>query len=113
MRLWLDVHLSPRLVPWMTETFGVEAASLIDLGMYTLKDEPLFQRASREVDAIMTKDSDFLRLVTLHGRPPAIIYLTCGNTTNAELRRLLSVTLSPALSLITQGESVVEIGPLP
>ena len=113
MRLWLDVHLSPRLIPWMTENFGVEAASLIDLGMYTLRDEPLFQRARREVDAIMTKDSDFLRLVTTHGRPPSIIYLTCGNTTNAELRRILSATLALTLSLIAQGESIVEIGPLP
>ena len=113
MRLWLDAHLSPRLVPWLVQTFGIEAGSLIDLGMFTLKDEPLFQRAKVQVDAIMTKDSDFLRLLALYGPPPAIIYLTCGNTTNAELRRLLSSALPSALALIKQGEAIVEISGRP
>lgn len=113
MRLWLDVHLSPRLVPWLAQTFGIEAASLIDLGMFTLKDEPLFKHAKGRADAIMTKDSDFLRLLALQGPPPAILYLTCGNTTNIELRRVLSSALGPALALIEQGEALVEISGRP
>jgi predicted nuclease of predicted toxin-antitoxin system len=35
---------------------------------------------------IMTKDSDFVDLVCRLGVPPQILWLTCGNVTNRNLR---------------------------
>jgi predicted nuclease of predicted toxin-antitoxin system len=57
----------------------------------------------------MTKDSDFVDLVDRLGSPPQIIWLTCGNTSNAELRRILSLTLLDALAQLQAGEKLVEI----
>lgn len=58
----------------------------------------------------MTKDEDFLRILAELGAPPRIVYLTCGNTSNTELRRILSIALPRALEAPAGGEVLVEIG---
>ncbi|HEY9887089.1 MAG TPA: DUF5615 family PIN-like protein, partial [Candidatus Obscuribacterales bacterium] len=58
---------------------------------------------------VMTKDSDFVDLVERLGSPPQIIWLTCGNTSNARLREIFSKTLPRALELLAAGETLVEI----
>jgi predicted nuclease of predicted toxin-antitoxin system len=57
----------------------------------------------------MSKDDDFRKLVAQHGPPPQIIWITCGNTSNAKMREILSDTLSRAKGLLEEGEPVVEI----
>jgi len=57
----------------------------------------------------MTKDSDFVDLVNRLEAPPQIIWLTCGNTSNARLREVLISTLPDALELLQAGEKLVEI----
>ena len=58
---------------------------------------------------VMTKDSDFAEMVERLGPPPPVIWLTCGNTSNAALRGLLKPTLPKALNLISKGDKLVEI----
>jgi hypothetical protein len=41
--------------------------------------------------------------------PPKVIWLTCGNTLNENLRHILHAALKAAISLLTSGESIVEI----
>ena len=43
------------------------------------------------------------------GTPPQILWLTCGNVTNRNLRQLLTLTLPDALERLRQGEMIVEI----
>jgi predicted nuclease of predicted toxin-antitoxin system len=57
----------------------------------------------------MTKDRDFLVLLERFGSPPQVLWITCGNTSNARLRQILQDALSVALKLLEQGESLVEI----
>lgn len=57
----------------------------------------------------MTKDSDFVDLVCRLGIPPQIIWLTCGNVTNRNLRQLLTTTFPDALERLRDGEAIVEI----
>ena len=57
----------------------------------------------------MTKDSDFVDLVERQDAPPKIIWLTCGNTSNARLKEILSATLIDALEFLEAGEKLVEI----
>ncbi len=59
---------------------------------------------------LITKDSDFAELVDRRGAPPAIVLLTCGNTSTAHLKTLLVDRLPAALTLVEQGERLVEIG---
>jgi predicted nuclease of predicted toxin-antitoxin system len=61
------------------------------------------------VDAILTKDEDFLRLVGKHGPPPSIIWVTIGNTSNRRMKELLTDRLPRTLQLIKEGNAVVEI----
>ena len=57
----------------------------------------------------MTKDKDFVDWVNRLGTPPQVIWLTCGNSSNARLKQILNGTLHKALSLLESGEPVVEI----
>jgi predicted nuclease of predicted toxin-antitoxin system len=61
----------------------------------------------------MTKDGDFVDLVARHGPPPQIVWLTCGNTTNAVLRDILGESWPRAAALLAAGEPLVEIGRRP
>ena len=93
----------------MTSTFGLEAIALRDLGLRDAEDPEIFEAAKAQEAIVMTKDSDFVDLVDRLGSPPQIIWLTCGNTSNARLREILSETLPRALELLASGETLVEI----
>ncbi len=58
---------------------------------------------------VLTKDADFPHLLQQHGPPPKVLWLTCGNTSNQNVREILSSTLPSALKLLEAGESLVEI----
>jgi predicted nuclease of predicted toxin-antitoxin system len=48
-------------------------------------------------------------LLDRFGAPPKIIWLTCGNTSNANLQNILSATLQDAIGLLQGVEELVEI----
>lgn len=110
MIIWIDAQLPPTLAAWMVEKFGVNAISLKELGLRDAKDLEIFEAARQDNLVIMTKDSDFVDLVCRLGSPPQILWLTCGNVTNQNLRLLLSSTFHDAVNQLQQGEIVVEIG---
>jgi predicted nuclease of predicted toxin-antitoxin system len=109
MIIWVDAQLPPTLAAWIVETFGVTALSLKELGLRDAKDTEIFEAAIQPNLVIMSKDSDFVDLVCRLGSPPQILWLTCGNVTNKNLRRILTLTLPDAIIQLQQGESVVEI----
>ncbi len=109
MTIWVDVHLSPAIATWITSTFGIEAIALRNLGLRDAEDPEIFEAAKAQKAVVMTKDSDFVDLVERLGSPPQIVWLTCGNTSNARLREILSGTLPRALELLAAGETLVEI----
>ena len=110
MTIWVDVQLSPALAAWLTANFPVQGVALRELGLRDATDRQIFEAARRAGATVMTKDSDFIELATRYGTPPRIIWLTCGNTSNAHLKQILIVTLSQALAFLEAGESLVEIG---
>lgn len=57
----------------------------------------------------MSKDEDFVHLLDRFGPPPSILFITCGNTSNAKMKEVLKVNLLRAISLIKGGEPLVEI----
>ena len=109
MTIWVDAHLSPAIATWITNTFGITALALRDVGLRDAEDPDIFEAAKAQEVIVMTKDSDFVNLVDRLGTPPQIIWLTCGNTSNARLQEILSVTLPKALDLLQAGEALVEI----
>ncbi|MDJ0680668.1 MAG: DUF5615 family PIN-like protein [Xenococcaceae cyanobacterium MO_167.B52] len=109
MKIWIDAQLPPTLATWLTNNFDLEATALRDIELRDAQDIEIFEAARIANAVIMTKDSDFIDLVCRLGTPPQILWLTCGNVTNRNLRRLLTATLPDALERLLQGEAIVEI----
>lgn len=111
--IWVDAQLSPALAPWLTETFAVEAFSARYLNLVKAKDSAIFSAAKAADVVVLTKDVDFVVLQERLGPPPAILWVRCGNTSNAYLKRVLRQTFAAACQLIASGEPLVEIVDLP
>jgi predicted nuclease of predicted toxin-antitoxin system len=109
MILWIDAQLSPALALWLGATFEISTLALRDLGLRDATDREIFLAARREGATVVTKDGDFVRLLEDLGPPPQVIWITCGNTSNANLKRILTDTLPRALELLLLGETLVEV----
>ena len=110
MKIWIDAQLSPFIAAWINRTFNdIEACSVRSLGLRDATDLNIFQQAKEQRAAVMSKDQDFLKLLELYGPPPQIIWITCGNTSNARMCEILTKVLLMALDKLKQGEPIVEI----
>lgn len=112
MNLWIDAQLSPALAPWITTHFPeIEALSVKHLGLRNAEDPEIFEAARSAKTVVMTKDNDFVQLLEQHGPPPKVIWITCGNTSNARMKMILSASLDQAVQLL-KTEDLVEISDL-
>jgi predicted nuclease of predicted toxin-antitoxin system len=110
MKIWIDAHISPAIAAWINRTYeDIEAQSLRAVGLRDALDPEIFSEARKQNVAVMSKDYDLIELVERHGPPPKIIWVTCGNTSNAKMRQILSETLPKAKELLDRGEVIVEI----
>jgi predicted nuclease of predicted toxin-antitoxin system len=113
MIVWLDAQLPPSAAAWITATFGIEAHAVRDLGLRDAQDPSIFQAARAAMAVVMTKGADFVEMVRRLGPPPQVLWVTCGNTSNARLRDILSRALPAAVARLESAESLVEIGDTP
>jgi len=109
MMIWIDAQMSPAMAAWVSSNFSVSEVAIRDLGLRDAEDKEIFQAARRENAIVMTKDSDFVLLLDRLGAPPQVIWVTCGNTSNARLKEILTNALPKALELLKSGEQLVEI----
>lgn len=109
MTLWLDAQLSPAVAGWLTATCGVARSPVRDLGLRDASDHDIFVASRRAGAIIVTKDADFVRLLERFGSPPQVVWVTCGNTSNARLRDLFAVTWPEIRELLEAGEALVEL----
>lgn len=94
----------------MRATLGVDCVPVRDLELQRAMDREIFS-AARTADAVvMTKDTDFVELVERYGPPPQVVLVTCGNTSNARLRRLVEVAWPAIFPMLERGEALVELG---
>ena len=108
--LWLDAQISPAIAAWINANFsGIQTSSVRQLGLRDAEDRIIFEAARAENVIVMTKDSDFVKMLEQQGPPPKIIWITCGNTSNKRLKEILQTTLIKALALLQAGEKLVEI----
>ena len=109
MRIWVDAQMSPAIATWISTNYAVNAVAIRDLGLRDAEDRQIFEAARQEKAVVMTKDSDFVLMLDQLGAPPQVIWVTCGNTSNARLKEILTNTLPKALDLINFGEKLIEI----
>jgi len=107
--VWIDAQLPPALAPWIIDQFAIEALSVRKPGLQHSKDLAIFEAARAALAVVITKDSDFVVLQNRLGSPPKVIWVRCGNTSNAHLRELFERVLARAFALLEEGEELVEI----
>jgi predicted nuclease of predicted toxin-antitoxin system len=105
----VDAHISPKLCPLIRRQFALDVVHVRDLGLREAEDPQIFDRAREAQVVVFTKDEDFVDLVGRLGTPPQVLWLRCGNMSNARLWTILSGALPDAIELLAQGEPVVEI----
>lgn len=110
MKFWIDAQLPPLLAEWLAAQFNVEAFSLRALGLRDATDAEIFQAAQQQGIVLISKDSDFVELVSRYGPPPQLIWVTCGNVTNRQLQIVFNKTFAETLELLADGQVMVEIG---
>ena len=109
MTLWLDAQLPPQLAGWIEANLQMKAVAVRDLGLRDSSDRDIFE-AARVANAILiSKDSDFVELVLGRGSPPKLIWITCGNVSNANLQILCKSKLREAIKLLEGGDDIVEL----
>jgi predicted nuclease of predicted toxin-antitoxin system len=115
--LWIDNQLPPALAAWMRASFAIECLPVRDLSLQRASDPEIFAAARAANVVVMTKDADFIDLLEKSGPPPAVVLVTCGNTSNSRLRRLVQVAWPTIVAMLERGEALVELGdqfdPLP
>ena len=110
VRVWIDAQLPPGLAPKLESTFGIEARHIFELGFVQARDLTIFRAAGAASAIVITKDSDFVRLLEAHGPPPQVLWITIGNAGNEELWDLLERHWLSIRKLLEAGEPLVEIG---
>ncbi len=109
MTIWVDAQLSPAIAGWITAEIGIEALALRDMGLRDAEDLDIYNSARHANAIVLTKDRDFVTLLERFGPPPKILWLTCENTSNESLKRILTETLNLAVELLLTGEDLIEI----
>ena len=104
MILWIDAQLSPAIATWLSTNFRVSAVSLRDLGLRDATDHEIFLAARREGVTVVTKDGDFVRMLEGFGAPPQVLWITCENTSTANLQKVLKDTFPRGRKLLESGE---------
>ncbi|EAQ69089.1 hypothetical protein SynRS9909_01669 [Synechococcus sp. RS9909] len=87
-RFLLDENLSPRLAAALSELFP-GSVHVRDVQLRGQSDERIWAFAAEGGYAIVTKDDDFRGMSLLRGAPPKVIWLVVGNTSTAEILRIL------------------------
>jgi len=109
MKFLLNANLAPRIAQWLCQEFKIDCVALLELGAQSLLDEDIFELARKESAVVITKDFDFVNLVTARGAPPQVVLLAVGNCTNKELIEILRANFGEALKQIKDGQAIVEL----
>lgn len=80
------------------------------LGLETADDRTLWEYARKNGFTLVTQDSDFHELATLHGSPPKVIWLKCGNRPRWFVQSLLLRHREKIMAFVNDPDAdVVEI----
>jgi predicted nuclease of predicted toxin-antitoxin system len=98
VRLLLDENISRRLVPALQSAYpGTTQVAIA--GLERVSDREIWDYAKNGDYVIVTKDEDFLGLLSLLGYPPKVVLLTLGNCTN---QRILDALINTQADIYSQ-----------
>ncbi|MFN9628868.1 MAG: DUF5615 family PIN-like protein [Cyanobacteriota bacterium] len=100
-RLLFDENLSPRLAAELSGQFP-GSAHVRDVKLKGQGDQQIWSFAADNGYTIVTKDDDFRGMSLLRGAPPKVIWLVVGNTSTAEILRILQAYATAIEAFITE-----------
>lgn len=105
------MHLSGGAVSWraMRTALAVACVPVRELQLHRASDRAIFHAERTASAVVMTKDVDFVALLDQLGPPPQVIWVTCGNTSNARLQRLVASTWPAIVPMLQRGEALIEL----
>lgn len=104
MRLLFDHNLSHKLVSRLADLFpGSTQTRLVGLGVAA--DFQIWEYAKRQGFIVVTMDADFYDISLLHGHPPKLIWLRCGNSAVVEVEKLLRTNVAAIESFVRESSS--------
>lgn len=99
MKFLIDAQLPYRLRHWL-EASDFDAVHTADLPEQNLtSDLFIADFADNEKRVVISKDSDFLKLRILQGKPQRLLMITTGNIVNKELLDLFERNFSIVMKL--------------
>jgi predicted nuclease of predicted toxin-antitoxin system len=108
MRFLVDAQLPPALAR-MLAAKGFDAEHVHDLQLGEADDGAIWDHAAQSGAAIVTKDEDFVSLITLHPDGPPIVWIRIGNTSKQALLRWFEPLIPEIVAAIGSGEKLIEV----
>jgi len=97
------------LARWLRDLGESLSDHVSDLGLLTAADPEIFEKARQAAAVVITKDSDFVQIQERRGPPPRLIWITCGNRSNRDLKDLIVRNWPRVKELLAAGETLIEI----
>lgn len=108
MRFLVDAQLPPALARLLGEQ-GHHAEHVIDVAPGDTPDSTLWQYASDQDAVIITKDEDFVDLLTRRHEGPAVVWVRVGNTSRRALLEWFLPQLGTIVDLVDAGNRFIEL----
>lgn len=108
MKLLLDQNLSRRLLRELEPRFPRSVHTQL-LGLERASDLEVWAYARDNGFALVSKDADMVELALLRGVPPKIVWLNCGNVSNAVVREKLLANAAAIEAFLGSIDAVLEI----
>ena len=109
MKFLLDENLSKRIVPLLEKDFP-GTTHVTSIGLERAKDKAIWSYVKKGKYVIVSRDSDFIDMVSLYGPPPQVILLSWGNCRRQEVAEMLIAKRDEILlALADPARGLVEI----
>jgi predicted nuclease of predicted toxin-antitoxin system len=108
VRFLIDTQLPAALAQWLREK-GHNAEHVLEIGLAQSKDSPIWQYATQNQAAIITKDEDFAEWIRRGRRGPAIVWLRIRNSSKGVLLTWFDPLLPLVVQKLRQGEQLIEL----
>jgi predicted nuclease of predicted toxin-antitoxin system len=93
----------------MRKELGVEVEHVRQRWIPFLSDKRIFDLARAPNTVVISKDRDLAEFVLAFGPPPQVIWVTCGNTSTDEMKRILTESWPRIKKLLAAGEPLIEL----
>ena len=109
MKLLFDHNLSQKLAQRTADVFPGSTQTRL-LGMERAADIAVWEYAKTHGYIVVSLDSDFFDKLSLHGPPPKLVWLHCGNQRTAFIEKLLRAHVARIADLDADpGQACLEI----